>query len=124
MAEIRVDDNRNNNNRSIWPWILGALLLIGLIWGVSALTGDDNDRTREANRTETAAPYDGETQPIEQERVRDDRYNEDGTLQDDRMRNDQMMEDNRMNDGTMQDGTMQDDTTMRNAPIRDEAVIE
>jgi hypothetical protein len=118
MAEIRVDNNRNNNNRSIWPWILGALLLIGLIWGVSALTGNDNDRTREANRVETTTPYDGEARPIEEERVRDDRYNENRTLEENRMRNDQMLEEDRMNDGTM------DDNTMHNEPVRDEVEID
>ncbi|EMR01886.1 hypothetical protein [Cesiribacter andamanensis] len=119
MAEIRVEDKRNNNNRSIWPWILGALLLIGLIWGVSALTSDDDDRVREANRIETTTPNDGEMRPVDREPVRNDEFNNDRTLENDEMRNDQMMEDNRMRN----DELLEDDD-MRNDRVRDEAVID
>ncbi len=57
MAEIIVEpDNRDPNkdkrsSPSIWPWILGALLLFGLIWAVIALTGDDEPEREVATTT-------------------------------------------------------------------------
>lgn len=54
MAEILVEpDNRdpNKNKPSIWPWILGALLLIGLVW---VLVGSDDDDEVEQVATTTA----------------------------------------------------------------------
>lgn len=69
MAEILVEpDNRDpnrNNKPSIWPWILGALLLIGLVWAVVALTGDD-DRDRVATTT-----------AVDRENVTDETYRND-----------------------------------------------
>lgn len=95
MAEIRVEP-KNNNNRSIWPWIIGALLLVGLVWGISRYTGDD-DREREANRIENTTMDNGEARPVEPERVRndrfeDERFEEDRSMEGDRMENDRMMQ--------------------------------
>lgn len=39
MAEIKVD--KRDNKPSIWPWILGALLLVGLVWGAVELLETD-----------------------------------------------------------------------------------
>jgi hypothetical protein len=90
MAEIRVEP-KNNNNRSIWPWIIGALLLIGLVWGISRYTGDDN-QDREATRTENTMMDNGEARPVEPERVRNDRFEEDRFENDRSMENDRMMQ--------------------------------
>jgi hypothetical protein len=115
MAEIRVD-NDNNKNRSIWPWILGALLLIGLIWGVSALT-DDNEM-QEANQVETID--DREVRPVEQEPVSNEQYENDAMMEDETMRNDRMQDNTNM----QEDGTMMEDETMNNERVRDDALIE
>ncbi|EMR01923.1 hypothetical protein [Cesiribacter andamanensis] len=67
MAEIRVD-RKDENRNPIWPWILGALVLIGLIWGVSELLDRDDDDDRMATRTETTDR--GLAYENEEERVR------------------------------------------------------
>jgi hypothetical protein len=61
MAEIRVD-NKEGNKSPIWPWILGALVLIGLIWGVSELLSRDDDRplTRTETATDRGVAYEAE----------------------------------------------------------------
>jgi hypothetical protein len=66
MAEIRVD-NKEGNKSPIWPWILGALLLIGLIWGVSELLSRDDDdtrMTRTEERTDRGVAYDSEADRV------------------------------------------------------------
>ena len=51
MAKIPVE--KKGGGASIWPWILGALLLIGLIWLlVEVLGGDDEDEFVEEDTTE------------------------------------------------------------------------
>ncbi|MBW3546428.1 MAG: hypothetical protein KY428_12675 [Bacteroidetes bacterium] len=50
MAEILVEPNNNNRRRSpIWPWILGAILLLGLIW--FAVDRDDDPQPVATNTT-------------------------------------------------------------------------
>lgn len=62
MAEIIVEpDKKNNNNNPIWPWILGLLLLVGVIWAAVELLGDDEPE-REMAAVETPVI-------IEEERV-------------------------------------------------------
>lgn len=52
MAEILVEPNNNNKRRSpIWPWILGAVLILGLIWFAV-----DRDDDPEPVATNTTAP--------------------------------------------------------------------
>lgn len=90
MAQIRVEP-KGNNNRSIWPWILGALLLIGLIWGITRYTSDD-DRSIEAN-TERTIIDNGEARPAAPERVRNESYEDNGTLDNtNEMRDDRVLE--------------------------------
>jgi hypothetical protein len=71
MAEIIVEpDNRDpkrNDKSSIWPWILGALLLFGLIWVIVEVTGDD-----EPERVATTTAVD--RQPVTDNTYRDDTY--------------------------------------------------
>lgn len=62
MAEIRVEEKKN---RPIWPWIIGALLLIGLIWAVAELFDNEEPR-REVAAVEQ--PVEDRTR-IEEERV-------------------------------------------------------
>lgn len=38
MAEINIE--RKKNEKPIWPWIVGLLLLVGIVWGVSEI--DEN----------------------------------------------------------------------------------
>lgn len=40
MADINIEKKKNNT--PIWPWILGALLLIGAIWAIAEMGGDDD----------------------------------------------------------------------------------
>lgn len=39
MADIRVEKKKN---KPVWPWILGALLLVGIIWAVAEM-GDETE---------------------------------------------------------------------------------
>ncbi len=43
MAEIDIEKKKNNS--PIWPWILGALVLIGIIWAVASI--DDSPEAEE-----------------------------------------------------------------------------
>lgn len=38
MAEINVE--RKTNKKPVWPWLLGLLILIGVIWAIAASTND------------------------------------------------------------------------------------
>ena len=38
MADINVERKKN-----IWPWIIGLVVLLLVIWGVSSMMGNDND---------------------------------------------------------------------------------
>lgn len=42
MAEIRVE---RKERRSLLPWILGLVLLALVLWGISEMTGRDDDAT-------------------------------------------------------------------------------
>lgn len=63
MADINVE----HKDRSIWPWILGLLLLGLLIWGLIELLDDDDDDVAELPvATETAVAPVGTAEPIAQ----------------------------------------------------------
>lgn len=40
MAEIKVE---KKDKAPIWPWIIGILVLLGLIWLLISAFSDDND---------------------------------------------------------------------------------
>ena len=40
MANIRIERRR----AAIWPFVIGLLLLIGVIWAVTRLRGENNER--------------------------------------------------------------------------------
>ncbi len=42
MAEIKIE-KRNNN---FWPWVLGLLLVIAVIWFISSSNTDKDDLNR------------------------------------------------------------------------------
>ena len=88
MAEIRVEHKKNKP--SFWPWILGALLLIGLIWGISEFVGDD-DREMEATETEQIILDNGEARPTSPERVTNEEYQDEGVL-DEEQKNNELIE--------------------------------
>jgi len=46
MAEIRVEKKKTTN---IWPWIIGLVLVVLVLWGVMAMT----DRNRNDNGADT-----------------------------------------------------------------------
>lgn len=46
MADINIEKKKNNT--PIWPWILGALVLIGIIWAIAEMGGDDQEREQVA----------------------------------------------------------------------------
>lgn len=39
MAEINIE--KKKNSKPVWPWILAALVLIGIIWAVAEMGGDE-----------------------------------------------------------------------------------
>lgn len=39
MANINIE-KKKHSNKPVWPWILGALLLIGAIWAIAEMTGE------------------------------------------------------------------------------------
>ena len=48
MAQIRIEEKKTATGGSIWPWIIGLLLLGLIIWGVSeAFDNDDEVMTEE-----------------------------------------------------------------------------
>ena len=59
MADISVE----RKDRSIWPWILGLLLLGLLIWGLFELLGNDDEVAELPVATEPAPVID-EVQPL------------------------------------------------------------
>lgn len=52
MADINVE----RKQRSIWPWIIGLLVLALLIWGASEMLGGDDDETVVVEETTVEAP--------------------------------------------------------------------
>jgi hypothetical protein len=50
VAEIRVE----RKQRSVWPWLLGLVLLVLLAMGLMAMLGDDREPV-ENNTTEVGA---------------------------------------------------------------------
>lgn len=40
MADINIEKKKN---KPVWPWILGALLLVGIIWAIAG-SGDEEER--------------------------------------------------------------------------------
>ena len=50
MAEIKIEKKNNN----FWPWILGLLVVIALIWFISTSDRDEMDRNSSPQTTEEA----------------------------------------------------------------------
>lgn len=48
MSEIRVEEKKN---RSIWPWIIGLLALVAVVWAIAEI-GDEDDYENEVAATE------------------------------------------------------------------------
>ena len=100
MAEIRVE-NRRHRKGPMWPWILGALLLLGIVVGITFFT-NDADRDTEAERMETTTIDNGEVRPAVPERVSNERYEDEESLEEDRqendsIHNDRVLKEDRMN---------------------------
>ncbi|AHM61208.1 hypothetical protein D770_14770 [Flammeovirgaceae bacterium 311] len=57
MAEIRVEPKRK---APIWPWIVGILILLGLIWLLAEAFSRDDDEY-EDDRIEDNRTMDGDT---------------------------------------------------------------
>lgn len=60
MAEIKVE-RKENNNTPIWPWIVGILLLLLVVWGLVEFFQTDEEEYR-ATR-EVVAPAEPERAP-------------------------------------------------------------
>lgn len=45
MAKIDIE-KKNNNNSNIWMWILGLLVIAGIIWWIAG-SGDDEPEVEE-----------------------------------------------------------------------------
>jgi hypothetical protein len=52
MADINVE----RKQRSIWPWILGLLVLAVLIWLLASMFNRDDDETVVVDETTVEAP--------------------------------------------------------------------
>lgn len=52
MADINVE----RKQRSIWPWILGLLVLALLIWLLASMFNRDDDETVVVDETTVEAP--------------------------------------------------------------------
>lgn len=50
MAEIKIEKKNNN----FWPWILGLLVVIALIWFISTSDRDEMERNTSPQTTEEA----------------------------------------------------------------------
>lgn len=50
MAEIKIEKKNNN----FWPWLLGLILVIALIWFISTSGRDDAERQSGPQTTEEA----------------------------------------------------------------------
>lgn len=57
MADINIE--KKSSNKPVWPWILGLLVLIGVIWGIAEMTDNEPERDQMAVAEE---PY--EQEPI------------------------------------------------------------
>lgn len=58
MAEIKIEKKNNN----FWPWILGLLLVIAVIWFISSSNTERDDLNRKNNpqtteETDTSGRY-------------------------------------------------------------------
>lgn len=60
MAEIKVE-HKENNNKPIWPWIVGILLLLLVVWGLVEFFQTDEEEYM-ATR-EVVAPVETESAP-------------------------------------------------------------
>lgn len=64
MAEIKIQEKKS----SIWPWVIGLIVLLLLIWGATELMEDD----RAEAYTPPAAVIDPATDPVERTPVADE----------------------------------------------------
>lgn len=67
MADIDIQEKRGG---SVWPWIIGALALVLVIWGVTEMMGGDDDEFVATTTEEMAVdpaplPADDMTRPTE-----------------------------------------------------------
>lgn len=60
MAEIKVE-RKENNNTPIWPWIVGILLLLLVVWGLVEFFQTDEEEYRASQ--EVVAPAEPERAP-------------------------------------------------------------
>jgi hypothetical protein len=58
MADI---DIQKKSGPGIWPWIVGLLLLVLVVWGVTRLTGTDDDTGMAADTTAVPGAFTGTT---------------------------------------------------------------
>lgn len=54
MAEINIE--KKNNKKSIWPWIVGLLVLVGIIWVIAEVAESPEDEV--AEQETVVAPID------------------------------------------------------------------
>lgn len=65
MAEIDIEKKKNN---PIWPWILGALVLIGIIWAVASIdSSPEREEVAVAEETYAQEPVNYEQEPVVRE---------------------------------------------------------
>jgi hypothetical protein len=53
VADINIQEKRGPG---IWPWIIGALVLVLIVWGVTQMTRDDHDAGTAADQPGMTAP--------------------------------------------------------------------
>jgi hypothetical protein len=65
MAEIDIEKKKNN---PIWPWILGALVLIGIIWAVASIdSSPEREEMAVAEESYEQEPVNYQQEPVVRE---------------------------------------------------------
>lgn len=59
MAEINIEKKKKG---SIWPWIIGLLVIVGIIWIASEVTDDSDNEV--AEQQNTVAPVDQQNEGV------------------------------------------------------------
>lgn len=63
MADINIEKDKNNNSSKVWLWVIGLLVLAGIIWWIAAGT-DDAEVYEEAEVVEQRISHRYNSQPL------------------------------------------------------------
>ena len=63
MADINIEKDKNKGSNQIWLWVLGILVLAGIIWWIAAASGEEAE-VEEAEVYEQRISQTLETDPM------------------------------------------------------------